>query len=482
MDKLIEFVQNQFVRSQQRLRSYVWNGNWKYPQRPIVLKTRKVWKDFVFGKKDPRLVIIPGIRGVGKTTALAQTYFELKEHLPNADPRSIVYISLEEVTSTFNCTLNDVLTAYEKIIGQNFEALDHNVFLFLDEIQYDPKWATTLKILRDKSEKVLVFCSGSSAVSLNTNADLARRAVIERLFPTSFPEYIMIQNNVFPLTGMKDKLRKIIFNSENAEEVYEKLKPEQDTISQYWAKFDTGSAINKYLRTGTLPFAATMKNEIEAFDRISQILNRVIKDDIPAIEKFDQETTQLLNRLLFILSDCSNLSYNGLSSAIGKSVPVVTSMLEALEKAEILIRLKPYGSKELQTKDPSKYLFMSPAFRASFYDILARTETYRTKLGSLLEDVIGLYLFRIASTRPREKMLLFYDANQKGADFIVNNLNLNGNIVFEVGLGDNKKIDQIKFTMNKAKAIYGACLSSSPLELIKEDNVVKIPLRTFLLL
>lgn len=482
MEKLIEYIENQFIRAQQRLKLYTSKDTWVYPKRQIVYKTKFIWESFLRGKADPRVVIIPGIRGVGKTTALAQTYFELKERLgPKYDPRYVLYISLEEVVETFGCTLNDVLTAYEKVIGRNFEALDQNVFLFFDEIQYDPNWSITLKVLRDRSTKVLVFCSGSSAVALNTNPDLARRAVTERLFPTSFPEYVMIENNVFPVLNLKDKIRTAIFNSRSADEVYSKLKPLEDVISQYYAKFDVPKAINNYLRVGTLPFAAALKNEHEAFDRIAEILNRVVKDDIPKVENFKTENIPLLTRLLFILSDCSNLSLEGLSRAVNTSIPQIQKMLGAFEKSEILIRLRPYGSKELQTKLPSKYLFMSPAFRASFYDILAKPETYKTKLGNLFEDVIGMYLYRMSLVKPSERMLLFYDQNKDGADFIVNNLTLPGNIVFEVGLG-NKKSNQVANTMKRAKALYGACISSAPLSLNEDLNIVKIPLRFFFLL
>lgn len=481
-EKLTQFIENQFIRSELRLRQYIGKGDWKYPQRPIVYKTRFIRDNFLKGNREPRIVIIPGIRGVGKTTVLAQTYFELKEHLgAKLDPRSILYVSLEEVVSTFGCNLSDVLNAYEKVINNSFEGLDHDIFLFFDEIQYDHNWSVALKVLRDKTNRALVFCSGSSAVALNTDANLARRAHIERLFPTSFTEYVMIENNVFPIFGLKDKIRDAIFNSQNAKEVYYKLLPMQNEISTYYAKFDIKKASNTYLRVGTLPFAAVLKNEIEAFDMIAEILKRVIKDDIPTFKNFKTENIPLLNRLLFVLSDKCNLSLDKLANEVKTSIPQIEKMLEAFEQSEILIRFKPYGSKSAQSTNPSKYLFMSPAFRASFYNIIAKPETYRTKLGYLLEDVVGMYLYRISKERARERMLLFYDSSREGADFIVNNLKIPGNIIFEVGMGD-KNIKQVKNSMQNIPSLYGATISSNSLSLVEGENIVQIPLRTFLLI
>jgi hypothetical protein len=301
------------------------------------------------------------------------------------------------------------------------------------------------------------------------------------LFPTSFTEYAMIHHNIFPTGELKEKIRQAIFNSKNAKEVYEKLLPLQSKISSYYAKLDMRVAANTYLRVGTLPFAAALKNETEAFEKIAEVLNRVIRDDIPVFKNFKTENISLLNKLLFVLSDKCDLSLEKLSQEVGTTIPQIEKMLEAFVEAEVLIRLKPYGNKARQSTNPSKYLFMSPAFRASFYSILTNPDTYRVKQGSLLEDVVGLYLYRISKEKASERMLLFYDATKEGADFIVNNLTIPGNIIFEVGRG-TKNSKQVKKTMSNVPSLYGATISNKQLFFNEEENIIHIPLRTFLLL
>jgi predicted AAA+ superfamily ATPase len=481
-DKLREFIENQFLRSELRLKQYISAGSWKYPQRQIVYHTRMLRDRFLSGVTDPRVFIIPGIRGVGKTTALAQTYFELKEKLKSSlDPRSIIYVSTEEITTSLGSNLNEFFAMYEKVINTSYEALDHNVFFFIDEVQYDPDWSIAIKILRDKSNKVLVYCSGSSAISLNTDTNLARRSKIERLFPTSFCEFVMIKDNIYPIYGLKEKIREAIFNSTSAKEVYEKLDPLQNQIGKYYAKTDIQIASNTYLRVGTLPFAAAMRDETEAFDKIAEVLRRIISDDIPQFVNFRSENIPQLNRLLFILSDKNTLSLEKLASEVGVSKPQIEKMLDAFEKAEVLTKFRAYGSKSRQSTNPSKYLFMTPAFRASYYDIIARPETYKTKLGNLLEDVVGMYLYRMSKERIADRILLFYDSNKDGADFVINSLKLKGNIILEVGMGE-KSIRQVRHSMSKIPSLYGATISKNSLSLNEAENIVHIPLRTFLLL
>ena len=78
----------------------------------------------------------------------------------------MLYISLDAVTDVLNSSLYEALSSYEQILGQSLTEVDKPTFLFIDEVQADKQWAATLKMIYDKSSKVFILCSGSSATHL----------------------------------------------------------------------------------------------------------------------------------------------------------------------------------------------------------------------------------------------------------------------------------------------------------------------------
>ena len=166
------------------------------------MKLQKYINAFISTNSEERWLIIPGLRGVGKTTILAQLYF----YLAHKDFKPL-FISLNEVKHLFNATLQNVLDTYEEIVGINFERLDKPLFLLIDEIQSDPEWAQTLTTVYNRTKNIFVICSGSSAVQLQTDADTARRAIQEKLYPMNFTEYEMLKNDILPVQHLKRTLK-----------------------------------------------------------------------------------------------------------------------------------------------------------------------------------------------------------------------------------------------------------------------------------
>lgn len=175
----------------------------KLPTRSVFLVVDKYIRDFQSAKTvEPRWVAIPGLRGVGKTTLIAQLYTKItckKFHK--------IYISLDEASRNLGVTIGEVLNVYEEMLETPFEKLVDPVFIFLDEVQYDPTWGVTLKIIRDKAPKVFFVCTGSSALSLQTNPDVARRVAMARLYPLNFTEYQMIKERIYPIGQLGNSIR-----------------------------------------------------------------------------------------------------------------------------------------------------------------------------------------------------------------------------------------------------------------------------------
>ena len=468
------YVKNQLARASDRLKHYVESPGWTYAKRPGFYRIDKYIRDFLGGERESRWVIIPGLRGVGKTTVLAQLFFKCKKALKD---KHVLYISVDDIV-TAGLTLSEVLEEYERILGKSFEAQSNPVILFIDEVQQDKKWAAVLKSMYDKARNVFVVCTGSSAVQLQTNADVARRGIFEKLYPLNFSEYEMLKRNKFPEPRLKQSIKDAIYDSSSASEVHTRLGMLDRKIATQWAKFEEND-LDEFLSTGTLPFTFRAQ-DVNIHERIGRLIDRMIAKDIPEMGKFDLKTLAVIKKLLFIMADSNDgFSINKASSILGIERITLTAVLDALEKAEIIIRIPPHGSSAVAVRKPSKYLFMSPAIRMSLLSITGLDETFLARKGKLLEDVSALHFYREFVSSGAGG--LTYDTAGAGADFILQITNKK-QIAIEIGMGD-KDFSQVKNTMDKVRCDYGLIFcASNAINLSEKDNIIKIPHRYFLLM
>jgi len=470
---ILDYVQHQIALAQARLQSYTIDGEGRhYPERHIFSKIKDHINNFIEGKSDQRWIIVPGLRGVGKTTVLAQAYYHfLNKHNWLTSTR-MIYVSLDEVTNILGSTLKDVIDAYEQILGVSFEKQDRPIILLIDEVQYDPKWAAVLKSLYDRSKQIFIISTGSSAVSLQTNTDVIRRAIFEKLYPMSFNEYQMIKHAIHPIPGLKHKIMDVLYGSTSAEEAYNALGHLKPEMLQYWSQVDR-LEIQEYLTIGTLPFALRSNKQAQIYESISLLLDRIILEDIQALGRFDMSTLGLIKRLLFIMADADVLSMNKITQLLPLDRKTILNIFDVLEKAELLIKVPAHGSSTKSTRKPAKYLFMSPAIRLALLNITGQKSTFQIRQGMLWEDIAALHFDREFIT-PKTGSLS-YDSAKAGADFILKIANQK-QLAIEVGAGD-KSFRQTVNTMKKISCDYGVvfCKEKKPI-LNKDENILKIPL------
>ncbi|OGI08634.1 MAG: hypothetical protein A3I68_01020 [Candidatus Melainabacteria bacterium RIFCSPLOWO2_02_FULL_35_15] len=475
--ELINYIQNQLVQSKYRINAFTKTSDGKlYPTRNIYVKLKQYVDDFIKRGSEKRWVIIPGLRGVGKTTVLAQIFL----HLESTENESVnkLYFALDDAINILDVSLKDIIAGYEQLIGTSFEKLTKPTFIFIDEVQSDPKWAVTLKTLFDRTKKVFIFCSGSSALHLQTNADVARRAHLEKLFPMSFTEFQKIKYNVFPIKDLRQELKLGLYYSDDVEAVFDRIKSLENKVNKYWSSVDRLS-IREYLSKGNLPFTINEPNDMLLYNAIDTLLDKIVINDIKELSKFSKSTLGTIKRLLFLLADSSDvLSLNKLSTLLSPTTTVtIANILKYLENAELLIRVLPYGSNVSKVKKPSKYLFMSPSIREQLLSISGNQATMQMRQGKLLEDASGLSLYREFVVP--HKGSLTYDNSEKSADFILEIENKR-KIAIEIGMG-KKDGSQVKRTTKERKCNYGLVFSSSELYLDKANKMVKVPLDYFLL-
>ncbi len=473
--KIKEFINDQIAQADFRGRAYVFDAqNKKRPNRNIFIRIQSHLDQFLAGNQSYRWVALTGLRGAGKTTIMYQLYHAKK----NIDGYFLI-LSVDEITQTIGSSINEVINVFEEIIGRPITNLDKPLFLFLDEAQYDEKWGATLKTIYDKAHNVFMFATGSAAALINSNSDIARRAIYERIYPLSFTEFIKIKNDKYEIKGLAQELREIIFGGRNAKEVFDALKKTEQKISAYYHGISRLDFEN-YLYYGSLPFMIALENEALVYDQINKSLERVINKDIPQMSGMSSDIIGRISAILYAVADMDVLNFTTLADKFGISRPKVAEIFSALEQAEVLHRIYPHGSHFKQvTQKPSKYLFSSPAFRAMYYKTIGNIISDQNARGKLLEDLVGMYLYRLGDKKP--SFSLTYDSAKGGADFI---LSAGENkIVIEVGV-NKKEYKQVAQTTEKVKATYGIVISEGAeyLEYNQEANALKIPLKYFLLM
>ncbi|QQR53299.1 ATP-binding protein [bacterium] len=409
---------------------------------------------------------------------LAQTYYDVVARY--GDSVNLLYFSLDEAIELVGANLNAILNEYESLLGETYEAQNKPTIILIDEVQADPNWAAVLKSLNDRSKRVFLACSGSSAVHIQASADISgRRASVEKLYPLSFCEYEMLARDIYPSSNpsLKQAVKDALYSSTSASEVYKNLKTLEVRVNQYWARADKRH-VRHYLAAGSLPFALAERTLPDVYDAVLATVDKVVSRDIQELGKFDADTVLAVKRLLFILAESDAISNIKLSRVLGISHITIATVLDALVQAELLVRVMPQGSALNASKKPSKFLFMSPTIRAAFFSVAGSQGTSMTREGRLLEDVAGLHLYREFASKGAGSIT--YDSAEGGADFILK-IGARRQIAIEVGRGD-KTSRQVVTTMQRVKCDYGLSVSDGPLQLLAQNTVVAVPLDYFLMM
>lgn len=475
--QILAFVRNQITQSKVLLKTLACDSQGeKLPYRNVYATLSAYLHNFSKKKGEPRWIAIAGLRGVGKTTILAQLFSNL-----DVESDKKLYLSLDQTTNLgFN--LQEVLASYEELLGASFETLQAPIFLFLDEVQYQKDWGVTIKTVYDRSRNIFIIATGSSALSLQTNADISRRMVFEKLYPLGFAEYAHAKLHKSLSTALLDRIKKALFFSESAGEVFQKLRKETGEVSQFWAGIERFE-VDRYFKYGSLPFSLGFSNEQLIYQQIQKVMDNIISNDVTQLNAFDKPTLSKLSQLLYAVAGADIISINKLAATISLDPKTLIQAFDAFEKTEVLLRVMPYGAHYSQVKKPSKYLFASSAYRAMYYNLVGSVEQYENYKGKLLEDVMGMYLIRLFGNKLGTTSLT-HDSAEHGADFILEVKPRGGKIVIEAGTGTKSKrgFEQTINTLEKVKGKYGLIVSRTHLAFDKKTNCVSVPLEYFLLI
>ncbi|MFO7723394.1 MAG: AAA family ATPase [Bacteroidales bacterium] len=255
---------------------------------------------------DEKMSGVTGARGVGKTTIILQ---HIKQQ--GLQGKSHLYVSLDDISFPFE-NLVQLAETFEKEGGR---------FLYIDEVHKYRNWSQELKNIYDQLPAVNVMFTGSSMLDIaRGQADLSRRAVVNRLQGLSFREFLNIEAGLGLGFYSLDEI--LARHEEIARDIVSQVKP--------FAWFD------QYLMHGYYPYYLQSKQTY--MQKLGATINQTVESDLVSMYNINVQYIDKIKRFLNLLS--SHIPYkpniSKLSAAIGISWQSVVQYLRYLDEAEII--------------------------------------------------------------------------------------------------------------------------------------------------
>ena len=280
---------------------------------------------------DQRMIIITGARGTGKTTLVLQHYLETYN-----DIKKCLYISADNPLA-LKAGIYNTASEYFKYYGD---------CLIVDEVHKQKDWSFDVKALYDAyPDKKFIILGSSTLNILYEKGDLSRRGVLYSLQPLSFREYLELK--------YQKQLQKLTFS----QILSDHAKISGELVSQF--KTILGD-FNDFLMGGSYPFFLEFSQN-EYFDILSNVLDKVIYEDISTLKSLRSFSSLKLKKLLAFIAVSKIPLFNieSLKVEIGVSKDTLYEYFDLLDRAEIVKIIRTESGSARAMKN-SKILFTSP--------------------------------------------------------------------------------------------------------------------------
>ena len=344
-----------------------------------------------------RLITIVGARGTGKTTLVLQHY--LKEY-NNID--KCLYISADNPL---------VLKSGIYAIGQEYFKYYGNC-LIVDEVHKHKDWSIDIKALYDAYPTKQFIVLGSTVLNiLFEKGDLSRRAIIYKLHPLSFREFLHLWH------GKQ-------FNSINFSQLLENHVQIASRVMQIYPQILKD--FKRYLECGSYPYILENSPD-EYFNVLSNTLDKIIYEDITTIKTLKMFSGSKLKSLLAYIATSKVPLFNieNIKSNLDISRDTLYEYFHLLKRAGI-VQIIPAVSKKVRALKHSKILFSS----ANIYYAIAQEMWKNGDKGNIRES------FFASQLSPNYPVF-----SSRQTDFVI--MDKENPVEIEVG-GKNKKKKQIK--------------------------------------
>ncbi|MBI4042139.1 MAG: ATP-binding protein [Deltaproteobacteria bacterium] len=244
--------------------------------------------------------------------------------------------------------------------------------LILDEIQNVNGWERWVRKMTDL-EKYKIVITGSSAKLLSSeiSTSLAGRALEEKIWTLSFPEFLKFRNR--------------------------QCRSEDEYLAE----------LHHYMEWGSFPEVVLCKSETEKKRLLQQYLNDIVLKDI--VNRHELRAKKVLDQLLlYYFTNISSLhSYSRIQKAFGTSTHLASEYTSYFEEAFLVFEVYRYHPNlKIQARDPKKIYVIDPGLRNTFASSIS------PDFGKLAENVVFIQLKRLG-------LAMSYFKNLGEVDFLV---------------------------------------------------------------
>jgi uncharacterized protein len=274
---------------------------------------RTIFPKLLSALTDDRVIVITGMRRVGKTTTLQWLLDQIYSN-------NKLFLDLERLDhrQVFQETNYEIVLNYFQNLGMD---INQPLTIALDEIQYTPNIPSVVKYLHDHFN-IKFILSGSSSYYLKNffSESMAGRKVLYELFPLGFGEFLDFKGIPF---RRRETFQDMFFDSHE----FSRLK----------------SYYDEYITYGGLPNVVLEADRRKKKERLQDIYSSYINIDVQSIADFRKigELQELLKALAFRIGN--KVDFTKLSQMIGISRPTLYEYLEFLEKTYMIYMLPAYA-------------------------------------------------------------------------------------------------------------------------------------------
>ncbi len=282
---------------------------------------RHVYFDLIKYLKKRQIIILRGLRRVGKTTVLYQLMNYLLEK--DVQKEAIFYYSFGDI----NVSIEEIIEFYKnKILLKPLNK--QKIYFFFDEIQKIRDWQNKIKQYYDTFPNIKFILSGSANLLLDKRSkeSLAGRIISKVLKPVSFREFLEIK-------GYKGAL-KYNYKMESLRRLYllkNKLEP----------------LFHEYLLRGMF-FEIMDLNKKDVNEFLEKtIIERILFIDIPS--EFIIEDRGLLKTLFEIIYNNPGLiiDYSSIGSRLNRDRKTISKYIDYLKFSLLIKEIFNYSTNKL---------------------------------------------------------------------------------------------------------------------------------------
>jgi len=264
---------------------YEFNPWWEEKYKLIGVKRDKYLSFLEHNLNNKDIILLTGLRRVGKSTLLKQLIFSLiNDH--KIDPKKICYLSLDSF-SFKDKSISDLVREFRKI---NNLKINDKIYLFFDEVTYKDSFKEELKNLYDLGNSKIFATSSSASKLIDKKALLTGRSRTLEVEPLDFQEFLLFKS-------------------------YNPKKSEKYLLEKHF---------EEYMEYGGMPEYVLTKDP----EYITNLTKNIIYKDI--IAKYNLRDNDAIEDLFRLLCERVGkpVSYNKLSNVLGISKNSVKNYID----------------------------------------------------------------------------------------------------------------------------------------------------------